>query len=120
MRLAINVVLLAGICLLGCPAAALDPAQSIAQYKHMKWTVDDGSPAVIIALAQDRGGYLWIGAQDGLYRFDGIAFESILPERQIGSRSSVTAVVGARDGSVWAGYSTGGIARYSNGVLRDA
>ncbi|WP_457354297.1 triple tyrosine motif-containing protein [Sphingomonas sp. UYP23] len=102
------------------PAMSLDPALSISQYKHTRWTVDDGSPAPISVLAQDQSGFLWIGARDGLFRFDGISFEKILPQKQIGDRRWVTALMVARDGSIWVGYAEGGIARYVGGCLRDA
>ena len=102
------------------PAYSLDPALSISQYKHTRWTVDDGAPAGINFITQGKEGFLWIGAKDGLYRFDGITFEAILPERQIGDRQSVTALLAARDGSLWVGYAAGGLARYASGVLRDA
>lgn len=119
MGLAVRILLTGWMCLLGLsPAAALDPARSIAQYKHTIWTVDNGVPPVLVAMDQDRAGYLWLGGQRGLYRFDGISFESMLPERPRPS-TAVSGVVGARDGSVWVGFSRGPLARYSNGVLRD-
>jgi len=105
--------------LAGVPAAALDPGLNIAQYKHSKWSVEDGAPTGIVALAQGRDGYLWIGDYGGLIRFDGISFEHITLDRPPQQRSSATALLVARDGSVWAGFSTGGIARYRGGVLRD-
>lgn len=121
MRLVLNALLIGCLCLLGLrPAAALDPTRSLLQFKHTRWTVDDGAPVNIISLAQGRDGYLWIGTIDGLVRFDGITFENISPERKIGDRTSITALLGARDGSVWAGYSSGGLAQYRNGLLRDS
>ncbi|WP_260600359.1 two-component regulator propeller domain-containing protein [Sphingomonas endolithica] len=102
------------------PAYSLDPALSIAQYKHTRWTVDDGAPPGMSFIVQGKEGFLWIGAKDGLYRFDGLTFEAIPPQRQIGDRQSVTALLAARDGSLWVGYAAGGIARYAAGVLRDA
>jgi signal transduction histidine kinase/ligand-binding sensor domain-containing protein len=102
------------------PVSALDPARTIKQYKHTRWTTEEGAPAVMVSLAQGADGYLWIGARDGLFRFDGVTFENIPPEHYDNKRSSVSAVLAARDGSVWAGYSNGGMARFRAGVLRDA
>jgi signal transduction histidine kinase/ligand-binding sensor domain-containing protein len=113
------VVFCAGL-LHASPAAALDPARSIAQYKHTRWTTEDGAPGNIRALAQGPDGYLWMGGLDGLIRFDGISFETIPPERRIRDRSAVTALLVARDGSIWAGYEAGGVARFRGGALRDA
>jgi signal transduction histidine kinase/ligand-binding sensor domain-containing protein len=102
------------------PASALDPARSLGQYKHTNWSADDGVPSVVSALGHGPDGYLWMGSRDGLVRFDGVSFETIAPERRIEGRAGVSAVLAARDGSVWAGYASGGIAVYRNGVLRDA
>lgn len=106
--------------LVAAPAQALNPALSIAQYKHTRWTIDEGAPAVIAALAQGLDGYLWIGARDGLYRFDGVTFEPIAPPKEMKMRSRVSAIGAARDGSIWAGYATGGIAIYRDGKMQDA
>lgn len=103
------------------PAHALDPDRSIAQYTHTRWTsAEDGAPDFILSLAQGRDGYLWIGARDGLFRFDGIGFERISPDRPQGDRTAVSALMVARDGTVWVGYSSGGIETYRGGTLRDA
>ncbi|NIJ64221.1 signal transduction histidine kinase [Sphingomonas leidyi] len=101
------------------PAAALDPAKTIAQYKHSRWLVEDGAPESISSFAQGADGYLWIGARDGLFRFDGIRFEHVATSLPGRSPSMVTALLAARDGSIWAGFETGGIARYSRGALVD-
>ena len=38
-------------------------------------TVGDGLPSNRVeALAEDRGGHLWIGTRDGLARYDGVGF----------------------------------------------
>ncbi|MEG3086871.1 sensor histidine kinase [Sphingomonas sp. PB4P5] len=112
-------IVLSCVALLARPATALPSDIAISQYKHTRWTVDDGLPGAVNALAQGRDGFLWVGTSEGLFRFDGLSFAPVLPDRQIGDRSSVTAVLVARDGSVWVGYAAGGIARYSGGVLRD-
>ncbi len=82
MRLVRKLFVLAGLSfalLAGAPAAALDPTRRVSQHKHTVWTIDDGAPAGILALTQGVDGYLWIGARDGLFRFDGLRFEKILP-----------------------------------------
>jgi signal transduction histidine kinase/ligand-binding sensor domain-containing protein len=102
------------------PARALDPELSIAQYKHTQWTAADGVPANILALAQGADGYLWVGGTAGLHRFDGVAFEHI-PAPEFDSRGRVvTALLAARDGSLWAGYDSGHFAHLRGGALHDA
>lgn len=58
------------------PTAALDPEREIDQYARSVWTRTEGLPySGVTALAQDAAGFLWIGTQEGLARFDGVRFE---------------------------------------------
>lgn len=63
--------------LLPCSGHALRPDVSVAQYVHSSWTVKDGVPGEVNALAQTPDGYLLVGAMDGLARFDGVTLEMI-------------------------------------------
>ncbi len=60
--------------LLGSPLAlALDPSLDISQYGLTAWTARDGfSLGNIYAMAQTPDGYLWLGGEFGLFRFDGV------------------------------------------------
>ena len=101
-------------------AWALDPARSIAQYIHTKWTLADGAPGNILAIVQSTDGYLWLGTASGLYRFDGITFERIPPIEGDSPRSDqVTALFAAPSGDIWVGYFWGGIAIFRDGKLHD-
>src|ERR1051325_2818736 len=54
---------------------SLDPKKSINQYVHDVWTADNGLPQTSVqAIAQTADGYLWLGTQEGLCRFDGVRF----------------------------------------------
>jgi hypothetical protein len=56
----------------GC-GFALNPDLNISQYAHTAWTVRDGfSLGNIYSIAQTPGGYLWLGGEFGLFRFDGV------------------------------------------------
>jgi len=105
--------------LLNARADALEPAHSIAQYKHSRWVTDDGVPTPVNALIQGADGYLWIGSRDGLYRYDGLRFERIAPQHPKPTRGTVTSLLVAHDGAVWAGDSTGGISVYRAGTLHE-
>ena len=68
--------------LLFCFALALAGApvgwgqQTNPQYTYRAWTVEDGLPQVSVnAIAQTPDGYLWLGTNGGLVRFDGIQFK---------------------------------------------
>lgn len=84
---------------------ALDPTVYISQYGHSVWRVQDGAfrgaPNVI---AQTTDGYLWIGTEGGLVRFDGVRFVPWTPppgQRLLDPR--IISLLGARDGSLWIG-----------------
>jgi ligand-binding sensor domain-containing protein len=88
---------------------AVDPSRHISQYAHTAWRVQDGvfsgSPN---AIAQTTDGYLWIGTQGGLLRFDGVRFVPWAPpDGQHLPSSNVTSLLGARDGSLWIGMEGG-------------
>lgn len=104
--------------LISGPASALDPTRTIGQYKHTRWTIEDGAPSVS-SLAQDRQGYLWIGGRDGLYRFDGTRFEPIAPQVRVVGRGTANTMLVDDSGAVWTGYVTGGLTVYRGGLLRE-
>ena len=59
----------------GAPPPGLDPPRPISQYHHHIWTSDQGLPQNgVLAIAQGRDGYLWLGTEAGLVRFDGVTF----------------------------------------------
>src|ERR1700759_5650806 len=100
------------------PTQALQPHTHVSQYGHTSWRNQDGafngSPNVI---TQTTDGYIWIGTNLGLVRFDGIRFVPWVPPQ--GTRlldSRVLALLGGSDGSLWigTGYS---IARWNRGQL---
>jgi signal transduction histidine kinase/ligand-binding sensor domain-containing protein len=106
------------------PADALDTSRQISQYGHTAWRVEDGVfSGAPNAVAQTADGYLWIGTQAGLMRFDGVRFVSWQPpEGKELPSSRINSLLGARDGSLWIGTSMG-LARWQNGNLtayRDA
>jgi signal transduction histidine kinase/ligand-binding sensor domain-containing protein len=95
--------------------AALDPASHISQYGHTVWRVQDGyfggSPQ---AITQTKDGYVWVGTEAGLFRFDGVRFVplSSLSREKLPS-STIFHLFAARDGSLWIGM-VGGLAHWAN------
>ena len=56
-------------------AATLDSIRRISQYGHRKWRIQDAYfPGLPQDIAQTKDGYLWIGTDAGLVRFDGVRF----------------------------------------------
>jgi ligand-binding sensor domain-containing protein/signal transduction histidine kinase len=65
---------LAGVCF-AVSASAVDPTRTVSQYLHDSWGTERGLPGEsITAIAQTSDGYLWIGTDKGLVRFDGLTF----------------------------------------------
>jgi signal transduction histidine kinase/ligand-binding sensor domain-containing protein len=103
--------LLAAACALQLSAsAAFAEPRLLDEYVVTSWSDEEGLfGGWIVGLAQDRHGYLWIGTVSGLLRFDGLTFERFNGTEQTKlPRRSVSAVYGAKDGSVWVGFSGGG------------
>ena len=65
-------------------------------------------------ILQDRAGYLWVGTQGGLQRYDGYAFRAFEPfgEETIEPQDGpVSALAEDEHGAIWIGASGGGVAR---------
>ncbi|WP_165371634.1 ligand-binding sensor domain-containing diguanylate cyclase [Pseudolysobacter antarcticus] len=56
-------------------AFALDPNAHFQDYVLDNWNTEDGLPQVsVLSVTQDAEGYLWVGTQAELARFDGVRF----------------------------------------------
>lgn len=57
------------------PSFAIDPNRMVTQYIHDSWGTEKGFPGgTISSIAQTPDGFLWIGTDRGLIRFDGVNF----------------------------------------------
>ena len=58
-------------------AQALDPNRILSQYMREHWGIEKGfTGGSVTSLAQTPDGYLWIGTEKGLIRFDGMSFRT--------------------------------------------
>ena len=98
-------------------ALALDPSQALDRYVHQTWTTDEGLPQnSVYAIAAARDGYLWLGTDEGLVRFDGSRFTVFDRLNTPAIRDPfVVSLHEARDGSLWAGTDRGGLTRLAGG-----
>jgi len=114
-RIAVTVLIAVACC--RC-VSALNPSLAINQYAHNAWTIREGFfKAPINTIAQTTDGYIWLGADSGLLRFDGIrATEWTPPHGEQLPNNSITKLYGARDGTLWIGTFTG-LASWNGGRL---
>src|SRR5215813_10194902 len=102
--------LLAWILLGCCPSVlALNPALDVSQYAHTSWKIRDGFPkGTIRSIAQTADGYLWLGTEFGLYRFDGV--RAVLwqpPPNQHLPSDFIWSLLASHDGTLWIGTAKG-------------
>src|SRR5260370_36148915 len=82
------------------PAYALDPSTRISQYAHAAWRLQDGAfGGTPHTIAQTRDGFVWIGTDAGLVKFDGVRFVPWEPpEGKRLASSSIYSLLGGRGG----------------------
>src|SRR5262249_3450353 len=97
---------------------ALNPALDVSQYAHTAWKIRDGfAKGRINSVVQTPDGYLWLGTEFGLLRFDGVRNVPWQPPQdQKLPSNQITSLVGARDGTLWIGTASG-LARMKKGKL---
>lgn len=79
------------------------------------------SQATARVMIQDRSGFIWIGTQDGLSRFDGYeirVYKSIRDDPWSLSQNHVWALAADSDGGLWVGTQAGGLNRYDPALDR--
>src|ERR1700677_2975962 len=98
-------------------ACALDPSRMMSQYMSDQWGSERGFPGgSVTAITQTRDGYLWIGTDKGLIRFDGLDF------RVLQQASPTTFSIGAvqelvvdGEGGLWILLQNTKVLRYYDG-----
>ena len=104
--------------LVACRGFALDPWLDISQYAHTAFKVRDGfGKGFFLSIAQTPDGYLWLGTDSGLLRYDGVRAVSWQPPagQQLPGIDIPTLLV-TRDGALWIGAANG-LARWKEGKL---
>ena len=118
MRL-LKALLAAATWLVPCVALADGSPRRLAHHTHQSWTEATGAPAPVLDMAQGRDGFLWLATGEGLFRFDGISFERIVPEGMAAEDDYPTAVFVARNRDVWTAFKASRrFAVYRDGALR--
>jgi len=108
-------ILLAALCIFffSVRGAALDPNKTLTQYAHRTWGQEEGLiQPTIFSIAQTPDGFLWLGTQDSLIRFDGVHFREYDNAAAAGlKRNLIRALLADPQGSLW-------VATIGSGVVR--
>jgi diguanylate cyclase (GGDEF)-like protein len=102
------------VCLAAAVPLANDSAARAIAFSRIE--IPGDVPAhLVTALTQDRQGFLWIGTQGGLVRYDGYAYRVFTAQSgddgALGS-NYVRALLAAADGRIWIGTFSGGLSVY--------
>jgi signal transduction histidine kinase/ligand-binding sensor domain-containing protein len=92
----------------------------LSEYTVSRWREQDGSPlGQVNTIAQNTDGYLLIGTDRGLFRFDGVRFTALDTfDSQLLPKDPVRILRVGRDGTLWVGFGDGGgISRIRNGLV---
>ena len=115
--------LLAGLTLL-CfvhDARALDPDRGVADYARDRWGAEQGFPgAAVYAVTQTADGYLWLGTERGLVRYDGVGFRLYgQADSPLFPTGPVQELMTDADGNLWIRTQSRSLLRYRDGALQD-
>lgn len=102
-------------------AVALDLGKSLSQYVHQSYGLEAGMPQIsAVALAQTSDGYIWVGTQEGLARFDGVEFTVWSSENTdlFKDDNIVALAADLEGGGLWVATYGGGLLRFEGGVFR--
>ncbi|MGA8028915.1 MAG: two-component regulator propeller domain-containing protein [Bryobacteraceae bacterium] len=109
-----SVIFLASALVLPC--IALDANKTLTQYAHRVWGQEEGLfQPTIYSILQTRDGFLWLGTQDSLIRFDGMRFREFDGAGGAFHRSLIRALAEDREGNFWIGSVGNGVAKMSTG-----
>ncbi len=91
----------------------LDPQKDLRQYGHRSWQTDSGLPQnTVHAILQTKDGYIWLGTEGGLVRFDGVQF--VVYDKQAPAHlpsTTINSLFEDDDGNLWIGTDDGLVRR---------
>ena len=96
---------------------ALDPNRLLSQYVREQWNTENGFPGrAVNGIAQTSDGYLWIGTDRGLIRFDGFNFKPVsFASIGIDSNVPILQLITDAGGTLWIRPQGTNLVRRKNG-----
>jgi ligand-binding sensor domain-containing protein/signal transduction histidine kinase len=105
------------ILIFNCSSSSGHDSVPSAEYQTTIWRVEDGLPqSTVTCVAQSAEGYLWLGTQNGLVRFDGVQFR-VFDENNTPAfkNSRIVRLLCDQAGTLWVGTEHGGLVRLRDG-----
>jgi ligand-binding sensor domain-containing protein/signal transduction histidine kinase len=97
---------------------AIDPNRMLSQYIHNSWGTDKGFPGgSVTSIAQTPDGYLWIGTDRGIIRFDGINFHIFEAGSATPTFGPVRKLLVDGQGALWILLQNTKLLRYRDGTF---
>ena len=102
-------------------AQALDPNRAMSEYVRDRWGAEQGFPGgPVYAITQTADGYLWIGAEKGLVRFDGLNFRLFSPaDSTTIPAGPILDLMTDAGGNLWIRPQSRNMLRYRDGIFQD-
>jgi ligand-binding sensor domain-containing protein len=96
----------------------LEPSTPLENFARQSWAMESGLPQnTVQALAQTRDGFVWLGTEAGLVRFDGVGFAVFdKTSRPALPSGDIRCLLATTDGSLWIGTSEG-LARWKDDTV---
>ena len=90
-------------------ALGLDSSRELSQFRHEVWLTENGLPQnTVHSIAQTSDGYIWIGTEEGLARFDGVRFTVFHKHNTVQLKSNyIRTLLADRRGALWIGTAEG-------------
>jgi ligand-binding sensor domain-containing protein/signal transduction histidine kinase len=108
-------------CALAANLARARDFSQLSEYQTTTWRVEDGLPqSTVTSIAETADGYLWLGTQNGLVRFDGVKFK-VFDENNTPAikNSRIVRLLSESDGTLWIGTEHSGLVCFRNGQFSD-
>ena len=100
-------------------SSQLSPNKRISQFVLDEWNSDNGLPQnSVTTIIQTQDGYLWLGTEEGLVRFDGVTFTVFdKSNTEAFQADGITTLAESADGTLWIGTRGGGLLKYDYGAF---